>query len=93
MSEHYVVLIKDEDVPLAVDALFGVVVGDSRVQPFRLVSVNGFLDEVSGVFGGSDFAGAVTATSLVSPWQATTDRIKAAVRITMTNVRIVMPSD
>ena len=41
MSDDGLVLIAHEDVPLAVNALLGVVVGDGGIQSFRFVSADG----------------------------------------------------
>ncbi|CAI8005769.1 hypothetical protein GBAR_LOCUS4389, partial [Geodia barretti] len=52
------VLIDDEDVPLAVNALLGVVVGDGLLQAEGDVEVHGLLHEGLGVGGGVGLAGA-----------------------------------
>ena len=53
MSDHQIGLVNDEDVPLAVDALWAVVVGEGGVEALGLVPADGVVDEESGVFGGS----------------------------------------
>ena len=58
MSDDGLVLIDDEDVPLAVDALLGVVVGDGLLQAEGDVEVHGLLHEGLGVGGGVGLAGA-----------------------------------
>ena len=47
---HYytVVLVEDENLPLAVHALHRAVVGDGRVAPFGLVTINGLCHERLG---------------------------------------------
>ena len=62
MSNHQVVLVYDEHVPLAVDALWAVVVGESRVQPLALVPADGFLYEELGVLDGDDLGGMEATT-------------------------------
>ena len=51
MSDDEVVLVDDEDVPLAVDALWAVVVGEGGVEALGLVPADGVVDEEFGVFG------------------------------------------
>ncbi|CAI8005765.1 hypothetical protein GBAR_LOCUS4389 [Geodia barretti] len=58
MSDDGLVLIDDEDVPLAVNALLGVVVGDGLLQAEGDVEVHGLLHEGLGVGGGVGLAGA-----------------------------------
>ena len=52
MSDDGLVLIDDEDVPLAVNALPGVVVGDGGIESFRFVSADGVPYQELGVVGG-----------------------------------------
>ena len=58
MSDDGLVLIDDEDVPLAVNTLLGVVVGDGLLQAEGDVEVRGLLHEGLGVGGGVGLAGA-----------------------------------
>ena len=58
MSNDGLVLIAHEDVPLAVNTLLGVVVGDGLLQAEGDVEVHGLLHEGLGVGGGIGLAGA-----------------------------------
>ena len=51
MSDYHVILVADKDIPLAVDALLGVVVGEGRLQAQRVVEVQGLPHEGLGVCG------------------------------------------
>ena len=57
MSDDGLVLIDDEDVPLAVNTLLGVVVGDGLLQAEGDVEVRGLLHEGLRVGGASDLPG------------------------------------
>ena len=57
MSDDGLVLIDDEDIPLAVDALLGVVVGDGLLQAEGDVEVHGLPHEGLGVGGGIGLTG------------------------------------
>ena len=52
VSDDGLVLIDDEDVPLAVNALWGVVVVERSLEAFGVVAVDGALDECLGVGSG-----------------------------------------
>ncbi len=62
MPDDQVVLVDDEDVPLAVDAPLPVVVGEGGVESLGLVAADGVVDEEPGVVGGADFGGMEATT-------------------------------
>ena len=52
LSDDKIVLVDNEEVPLAVDALLPVVAGEGGFEPLGLVATDGVVDEEPGLVGG-----------------------------------------